>query len=209
MAAKLQRPLRVTAWAAAVLVIAWLWLMPQPKLAPIQPTHVVTTSTDHPSEEPITNYRSTATGAQPKYLRLPTIQAEGYIQAVGIDQHQQMAVPTNIHLAGWFKDYVIPGNPGLSIIDGHLDGVHKPGIFANLDKLKPRDVFKVELANGKVRQFRVVRVQSVPTAKAAAVLFSQIPGITRQLNLITCGGVFNTSARSYDHRVIVTSRLLE
>ncbi len=169
------------------------------------PTDVVTKSTDQPSEEPITTYQSNATGKQPKYLRLPSIDTQGFIQKMGVDQRKQVAVPTNIHLAGWFTSSPAPGEPGLSIIDGHLDGVQKPGIFAKLDHLKPHDLFNVELANGEVRQFRVVSVQSVPTDKAAAVLFSQTPGIARQLNLITCGGTFNTASRSYDHRVIVTS----
>jgi LPXTG-site transpeptidase (sortase) family protein len=168
----------------------------------------VTISTDHPSEATIPNtYRSTATGQQPKYLRLPTIHAQGFVQAVGIDQHHQVAVPTNINLAGWFADTVTPGEPGLSIVDGHLDGRQRPGIFANLAQLKQGDTFSVDLANGVTHQFRVLSVQSLPTDESAAVLFSQAPGVTNQLNLITCGGTFKQAA-GYDHRVVVTASLL-
>jgi LPXTG-site transpeptidase (sortase) family protein len=185
------------------------FLVPRPKPASIAApgaSHSITVSTDHPAEEPISAYHSTAVGSEPKVLRLPTIQAEGYVQKVGVDQHRQVAVPTNIHLAGWFADMPVPGDPGLSIIDGHLDGRRQPGIFAHLDRLKPGDRFEVELASGAVRRFRVKTVQSLPTAQAAALLFSQTPGLDRQLNLITCGGTYRGAA-GYDRRIIVTAQL--
>jgi len=167
---------------------------------------VVRVSTDHPDEAKLAAYHSTATGTQPKYLRLPTIHAEGYIQAVGVDQHRQIAVPTNINLAGWFTSTVTPGDLGLSIIDGHLDGRTGPGIFADLARLKPADTFTIDLANGTTRTFQVKTVQSLPTDQAAAALFSQAPGVARQLNLITCGGTYK-AATGYDHRVVVTAQL--
>ncbi len=216
VAERLRRPhwrdsLAVAGIVTVVLTLSWLTSKSQPaatKAASPSP-RAVTASTDHPSEEPVTAvYHSTATGTQPKYLRLPTIHAEGYIQAVGVDQHRQIAVPTNINLAGWFTSTVTPGDLGLSIIDGHLDGRRLPGIFASLAKLKPGDTFSIDLANGVTRKFQVKTVQSLPTADAAAALFSQTPGISRQLNLITCGGAFSTSS-GYDHRVVVTAQSLE
>jgi LPXTG-site transpeptidase (sortase) family protein len=175
---------------------------------PASTAKVVTNSTEHPSEDPVTEYHSDATGSQPKYIHLPSIGNQGFIQKVGVDQHQQIAVPTNIHLAGWFTSTVTPGDPGLSIIDGHLDGRSQPGIFAGLSHLKPGDTFTVGLANGTTRKFQVKTVQSLSAADAAAALFSQTPGISRQLNLITCSGTFSTSA-GYDHRVIVTAQSLD
>lgn len=202
---------QISAIGAIVLAVAAVsYLIPSSRPRSIaKPAPVVTTSTDHPSEAPITTaYQSTATGDQPKYIHLPTINTQGYIQAVGIDQHHQVAVPTNIHLAGWFVNSVTPGDPGLSIIDGHLDGYRLPGIFASLGRLKPGDRFSVDLANGRTRTFQVKTVQSLPTAQAASTLFSQDPSITRQLNLITCSGTFVKSAAAYDQRVIVTAEYI-
>ncbi len=191
------------------LIVSWLTHKPHPSATKAAPpsSGTITTSTDHPSEDPIrpVTYHSTATGTQPKYLRLPTIRAEGYIQAVGVDQHHQIAVPTNIHLAGWFSSAVVPGDLGLSIIDGHLDGRSGPGIFASLGQLKSGDTFTIDLANGLARKFQVKTVRSLPIADAAAALFSQTPGVSRQLNLITCGGIFKAST-GYDHRVVVTAQ---
>jgi LPXTG-site transpeptidase (sortase) family protein len=200
----------LAAGAVAVLALVAVVVLPQlhkPRPAG-RPSAPVTVSAEHPSEAAIAKdtYRSTAVGAEPKYLRLPSLKAEGFVEKVGIDQHRQVAVPTNIHLAGWFSSSVTPGELGLSIIDGHLDGSRQPGIFAHLDRLKSGDQFSVELANGKTRTFLVKSVQSLSVDKTAAVLFSQIPGISRQLNLITCGGTFTKSA-GYDHRVVVSASL--
>lgn len=186
----------------------WITLL-KPKPTSSAPTHVVTVSTQHPSEADInqSTYQSTATGDQPKYIRLPSIGAGGYIQAVGMDQNNQVAVPTNIHLAGWFVKTVTPGDLGLSIIDGHLDGYRRPGIFDDLGGLKPGDKFEVDLANGATRVFSVVTVQKVPLAQAATALFNQSAGISHELNLITCGGSF-TAAVGYDMRVIVIAKLI-
>lgn len=206
-----QRPWRPVATILGLVSLICLasYLTPRPTTTPPSRTGaVVSHSTDHPAEAPIVTYHSTATGTEPKYLSLPSIKAEGFIEKVGVDQHSQMAVPTNIYLAGWFREMAAPGDPGLSIIDGHLDGRTRPGIFANLDHLKPSDIFTVELANGTRRRFSVTSVQSLPISATAAALFSQDPGIKRQLNLITCAGTYQQS-KGYDHRIIVTSRLAD
>jgi hypothetical protein len=204
------RPWRDVAYPAliAAFVCFISYSIPPLRIAAPDPvTGVVTVSTDHPSETKpnAATYHSTATGNEPKVIRLPGINAEGFIQKVGVDQSRQIAVPTNIHLAGWFIDAVAPGDAGLSIIDGHLDGSSQPGIFANLGQLKPGDTYEIELASGSIRRFRVKTVQSLSVAAAASVLFSQIPGLARPVNLITCGGVFVKSAKSYDQRVVVIS----
>lgn len=187
---------------------AWLLLrLPDEPKAPALGETIVTYSTDTPDETKPDRQTTTWRGAAeaPKYITLPTIDAEGFIQPVGVDQHQQVAVPTNIHFAGWFADSVKPGERGLSIIDGHINGRGSDGIFANLGQLKTGDIYDIEFGDGTVREFRVIKVTTVDTNLAAGVLFSQDPKLTSQLNLITCGGSFDTTSRSYEQRVIVAS----
>ena len=175
----------------------------------IDPSGVVTYSTDHPDESPVpASYHSTSTGAQPAYIRLPSIGAAGFVQRVGVDQHHQLAVPTNIHLAAWYVNSVLPGNNGLSIIDGHIDGPKYPGIFEKLATLKVGDHYELDLANGAKQTYEVSQIQTLPLAAAVNALFSQSPGITKQLNLITCGGTFNKALGMYDKRVVVVSQFV-
>jgi LPXTG-site transpeptidase (sortase) family protein len=187
---------------------AYSFFRPHAPPTPSKPA-VVTHSTDKPDEtKPAKNYEWKGTLDDPKYINLPTITAGGFIQTVGVDQNKQVAVPSNIHMAGWFRDSVKPGQKGLSIIDGHLDGKDADGIFIHLQKMKQDDTFTIEFGDGSTKQFKVTSITTVDTKDAANVLFSQNPKATSQLNLITCGGTFDRSSRLYDKRVIVSSELV-
>lgn len=169
----------------------------------------ITYSTDQPDETRPNkdSFRWHGRSEDPKYISLPSIQTEGFIQNVGVDQRQQVAVPTNIHIAGWFTNSVLPGQNGLSIIDGHLDGRRDKGIFNRLGDLKENDEFTIEFGNGETKVFRVRQVSTMPTEEANSLLFSQNPNIRQQLTLITCGGNFDQQSRQYEERVLVVAEL--
>ncbi len=205
--------------AGACLVVAagvlFFVMRPAPKAAAPaaapQPQNVVTYSTDTPSEEPATvhTYQSKAKGNEPKYITLPSLNAGGYVEAVGLDQHGAVAVPSNINLAGWYVGTLAPGLAGLSVIDGHVNGQKLPGVFADLAKLAAGDTFTVELANGTVHHFTVKSVSQVPADAAGTALFARDNTIASQLNLITCGGEFNRSKGVYQDRIIVVAALVD
>ncbi len=181
----------------------------KPKATGAVVTQTITYSTDTPDENPPGKDFVWKGGANdPKYIELPTIKAGGYLQNVGVDQKKAVAVPNNIHMAGWFIDTVRPGEKGNSIIDGHVNGRKNDGIFKNLIKLKKGDTVSVEFGDGRKKSFEVDEVVSVKTAEAASVLFSQKPGITNQLTLITCGGVFNRQINQYEERVIAIAQAM-
>lgn len=146
---------------------------------------------------------------QPEYILLPSINSEGSIQSIGVNKNKEMAVPANIHTAGWFKESVIPGEKGLSIINGHLDGRHGAGIFRNLGSIKAGDTYTIKFSDNTIKTFQVMQVITVDNDRAASVLFSQDPAVSNQLNLITCAGNFNAASMDYSKRIVVTSRLLE
>jgi sortase (surface protein transpeptidase) len=166
---------------------------------------IVTQSTDNPSEEPLDDYVWSGRPTEPKYIEIPSIGAGGFIQKVSIDQRKEVGVPSNINLAGWFIKGAIPGEKGLSIIDGHVDGISKPGIFKKLENVKVGTEFTVEFGNGSKKTFKTTGKSRVSIAVAPAVLFSQDPTVTSQLNLITCGGQYDKGNRRYLDRIIVTS----
>jgi len=203
----------LVAGALIILVLGFVFYHPTSK-PDKQPTVAtdsspVTYSTDTPDEDkPADDYRWPGKPQEPKRIQLSTIQTEGFVQAVGVDQHKQIAVPGNIHIAGWFKDSVLPGEQGLSIIDGHVDGRKELGIFKRLSELKQNDEFTVEMGDNSTKTFRVARVVSIETKDAADVLFSQDPSIKNQLNLITCGGNFNQQSRQYEKRIVAISELV-
>ena len=175
---------------------------------PATTSDVITYSTDQPDENrPGPDYDWKGGPNDPKKIVIPNASTDAFIQKVGVDQHQAVGVPNNVHIAGWFVDSARPGDKGLSIIDGHVDGRTDVGVFEKLIKLTKGDTFTVELGNGSKLNYKVTDVVSVPEKEAAAILFSQDPSITSQLNLITCGGRFDRNARAYDNRVIVSAAL--
>ena len=175
------------------------------------PVPGVTVSTSTPDETvPVKRaYAAAPTGSEPERIVIASIGVDGYVQRVSIDQNGAVAVPTNIHLAGWFTNSVTPGERGLSIIDGHVDGRVNDGVFKHLADVKKGDAIMVTSANGEVRNFVVMNIQSLPTAQAGNILFSQDPTVASQLNVITCGGSFNTTEKQYDQRVIVSAKLVQ
>ncbi len=167
---------------------------------------IITYSTDTPEEvlPPLAAYGWKGKSNDPKRINIPTINVNAFIQNVGVDQNQQIAVPNNIHIAGWFVDSVRPGEKGLSIIDGHVNGrTTDDGVFKELPQLKIGDEVTIVYGDDSSRTFRVHSSEAYSTQNSASILFSQVPKIERQLNLITCTGSYNAEARSYDTRHIV------
>jgi len=197
--------LGLASWAYVVLTPTAQTRLVKPPV----PKDVITHTTLTPSEKPVqaATYVSPAGPTQPKFISLPTINASGFIQNMGIDQNNAIASPNNVTFAGWYIYSVSPGQPGLSIIDGHIDGLHGPGIFYHLVQLKTGDQFTVELGDNTVHTFTVVSVTNVNNQDADAALFARDTSIASQLNIITCGGDFNWQTHSYEQRTIVVSRL--
>ena len=179
---------------------------------PVINTTVVTHSTESPDEtkptEACAAYK--APSANPERLAIPSLSVEGCIESVGIDQHGAVAVPTNIHIAGWFTDSAKPGEPGLSIIDGHINGnFTNDGIFQHLDKLAVGATFTVKKGDGTVLNYEAMEVKSVPLDEAGKVLFTHNTAIASQLNLITCGGQWYAELNQFDRRIIVIAKLVQ
>ncbi len=167
------------------------------------PGPTITFSTDTPEENlpEKVGYSWQGARVEPKRLIIPALNVDSYIQKVGVDQNTQIAVPNNIHIAGWFVDSVLPGADGLSIIDGHVNGRNSDeGVFKRLKDLKPGDEVIIESGDGTRTTFTVYSGESLPTDSVAEKLFSQVPTIRRQLNLITCTGTYDSVSRTYSDR---------
>lgn len=178
---------------------------------PVVTTSVITHSTDTPSETKPTDACKTYTvpADHPKYIAIPEINGSGCVVQVGIDQHGAIAVPDNIYTAAWYVNSVLPGQPGLSVIDGHISGrYNQDAIFQHLNQLKSGDQFTITLGSGVVLRYQVFKEQLVPLDSAVGILLTKDPTVTSQLNLITCGGVYDKKIGLYDHRVIVSAKLI-
>jgi sortase (surface protein transpeptidase) len=168
------------------------------------PQKVATVTSSSPSEQKVPATYSVPAD-QPLSINLPTINTTGFIQRVGVDKTNAMVAPGNVNMTGWYIGGAKPGQPGLSIIDGHVHGLYAKGVFYNLVKLKAGDKFTVTYGDHSVKNFQVKSVATVPVAQATQALFARDTSIPSQLNLITCGGTYVAASKSYNGRVIVVS----
>lgn len=137
------------------MVAAFAW---QSKRFMTTKNSVVVYSTDKPNEtKPANRYAWKGKPEDPKKIIIPSLDIDGYIQNVGVDQNKEVAVPNNIHIAGWFVDTVLPGQKGLSIIDGHVDGRTTDGIFKNLSQIKPGAQIQIIFGNGSSKTFKALQ----------------------------------------------------
>lgn len=147
----------------------------------------------------------------PTRLIIPAIGVDANIQSVGLfwNGDGSMGIPTNFTDVGWYNGGPLPGMPGSAVIDGHLDGKYiREAVFYNLKKLVAGDLVEVVDGRGKTWRFKVLRVAAYAYNATATDVFSGDVSSAR-LNLITCGGSWIKSRKSYDTRTVVFTELAE
>ena len=176
----------------------------------LQPsTTTVTEDVQEPEEKrPDMNQEYVVPADQPRRVIIPSIKTDGFMQKVGLTPENAVAVPNNIHVAGWYINSVIPGAEGLSIVDGHVSGRFENGIFYDLKKLEIGDTFQIEFGDKSLKTFQVVDSKQLPESESAEFLFQKNDDIKEQLNLITCGGNFNKDSQQFADRVVIVSKLI-
>ncbi len=126
---------------------------------------------------------------------------------LGLLRDGTMQVPAGGFPGGWYSGSPTPGQLGPAIVAGHVDWGGAPGVFYNLRKTKPADRITVTRQNRSTATFAVTRVAQYP--KNAFPTNSVYGNITNAgLRLITCGGQFDSDAKSYDDNIVVFADLI-
>lgn len=147
----------------------------------------------------------------PTSIRIPSIDVASRVDSVGLQPDGSLEVPAPGPLydeAAWFRSSVTPGQVGPSVIVGHIDSAKNgPSVFYDLANLRPGAALTVTRADGTTLAFRVDGLRSYP--KDAFPTETVYGGTTRpELRLITCGGDFDRSVRSYRDNTVVFAHLL-
>ncbi|GAA2837981.1 hypothetical protein GCM10010452_77670 [Crossiella cryophila] len=146
----------------------------------------------------------------PTRVRVPRIGADSSLVSLGLNKDQTVQVPpvTQPMQAGWYDGAPTPGEKGPAIVLGHVDGAGKPGIFYKLRDVAVGDEILIDRQDGKTVRFVVHETQQV--AKKGFPT-DRVYGDTDrpELRLITCGGVFDKGARSYQDNIIVYATMVE
>ncbi len=142
----------------------------------------------------------------PARLLIPAIGVDAPVEAVGVDDRGEMAIPAQVDQIGWYRFGSAPGaSTGSVVMSGHVDSAQQGlGAFHDLGGLRAGDAIVVADAAGRQLRYRVIGREAFDKATVPlADLFSR-RGAAR-LTLITCGGGFNPAELSYLDNIVVTA----
>lgn len=119
---------------------------------------------------------------------------------------RQMEVPENVDEVGWYRHGPSPGRPGSSVLAAHVDMYGEgPGVFFHLDRITRGDRIEVVFDDETTMTFVVTATERVPKGGLDIDSIFASDG-QPLLRLVTCGGGFNRTIRSYDDNVVVTAQ---
>lgn len=170
------------------------------------PSEAGETPTPQATESESDEQEVTVTG-QPVSLEIERSGVDAHIEYVGLTEDGAMDVPQEWENVGWFEPGTLPGEVGNSVIAGHYDSPTGPAVFYELRELEPGDLITVLTDEDERLTFEVTKTEMVLAAEAPLdEIFG--PSEARNLNLITCDGIWDQSANMYDHRLVVYTTLV-
>jgi hypothetical protein len=159
------------------------------------------------SPVPVVAERGTErTAAAPVRVRVPAIGVDSELLRLGTDPAGVLVPPDDPDRAGWFTGGAVPGDVGPAVVAGHVDSVDGPAVFSRLGELGPGTEVLVDREDGTTARFAVTGVGRYPKRDfPTESVYGPTP--RAELRLVTCGGEFDRSARSYLDNVVVTAVL--
>ncbi len=185
--------------AGGMMVLLYIWL-PQYLLKQIMPQEKLLAQVEAPL---ILASPSPSPDLSPATVIIPKLKITAAVEMLGVTETNNLAVPKNAGNVGWYMYGPKPSEPGNAVIAGHYDTpTGRPAVFYYLDKLEKGDEIEVISQNAVRNIFIVVDKATVPYDKFPnEEVFSTRPGAN--LNLITCGGIWDPAKRTYSQRLII------
>ena len=155
--------------------------------------------------EPATRDATPMEESVPTRIRIPAIEVDSDLMALGLQDDGTMETPPGAFPAGWYTGAPTPGELGPAIIVGHVR-FNAPGVFKRLTDLDPADRIDVRREDGSTATFRVTRLERFAKSEFPT---KQVYGNIDHagLRLITCAGL-DASSGEFDENVVVFAELV-
>lgn len=171
-----------------------------------------TVATPEPEPRPRAPVEDPAVRPAPVQIRVLSIGVDAPLVQVGILADDVMEVPDDVATIGWYDPDpdpesgaglgVIPGVQGTAVLAGHVDSrTQGRGALYELRQLAVGDTIEVDHADGMTTVWQVTDVIRYPKATLPYHEVFTWGGPPR-LALITCGGEFDRTARSYNDNIV-------
>ncbi len=150
---------------------------------------------------------ATQNAANPKSLTIGSLSInQAPVIPVGIEANGDMEVPDALSV-GWYSFGSAPGDAGSTVLAAHIAESGVDGVFRYLDTVNVGSVVSVELEDGSVKQYEITERQQYNKTQLPFDDIFRRSG-EEQLVLITCGGDFNPSVRSYEDNVVAYAKAI-
>ena len=159
-------------------------------------------STTKPQPSAFASY--TVAANLPRYIFIPKLSVQAIVEPLGLTAAGQLATPDNVYDTGWYTRSSTPGQPGATVIDGHVSSWTANGVFYGLQNLQAGDTIRIERGDGTTINYSVVKKQvyDYRQVNMAAVLLP-VNAAKPGLNLITCTGTVIKGTNDFNERVVV------
>ncbi|XVQ07094.1 class F sortase [Spirillospora sp. CA-255316] len=156
------------------------------------------------TSRPVGHHAPALTRSVPVRVDVPSIGVRAPLTRLGLEPDGSVQVPAADRPgeAGWYEGGPTPGERGPAVLLGHVDSAKGAAVFYDLGRLRPGQRVEVGRADGRVAVFTVESVERVskdrfPTQRVYGPLGHA------GLRLVTCGGAFDETRRSYRDNIIV------
>ncbi len=162
-------------------------------------------STNKPGANQISQY--TVSPDLPRYIKIPKLKVYSRVLQVGVTSSGALATPNNVYDAAWYTGSAKPGQPGATLIDGHVSSWTTNGVFYGIKNLVAGDNIQIVRGDNTVLNYQVVKTQvydadNVDMQAAVTSIASGKSG----LNLISCTGKVKPGTSEFTQRVIVFAK---
>lgn len=144
--------------------------------------------------------------AAPTRVVIDSLGIDAAVIPEGVEASGEMSLPEDVSQVGWYQYSAAPGSvQGSTVLAGHVDDAEQgEGAMFRLRQAEIDSLVRVITADGTRRDYRVVsREEFGKDTVPLADLFARDG--TPRLTLITCGGSFDASTRSYERNIVVTA----
>ena len=140
----------------------------------------------------------------PVSVDIPALEASGPVIPAGVNEADELDIPPDARTLVWYRHGPTPGAAGSAVIAGHLNWKGVEGVFSDLASTPVGEQVWVTYDDGSTRAFTVTTVELVekPAIGVHGVFERDGDSVLR---LVTCGGEFDASRRSYKSNVVVTA----
>jgi hypothetical protein len=177
---------------------------PQPEASPTQPQVSPTQPEASPTAAP--DLLAAARDREPISLKIPDLGVDSPVATTSMDASRSLVVPEDVMETGWYDgSRRLGASYGSTVIVGHRDSATQgSGALFGIEEIPLGATITVTAQDGTAHEFIVDSVEfidkdSLPQ-EAPRIFTHRGP---YRLVLITCGGAFDESIRSYESNVVI------